>query len=135
MKGLTDRFRQDHEEILRALVDAKKLQLSTPEGFRKLREAMDRLAAHIESEDREFYPGIRSAAGDNVKLRNVLDLFEDDMRDVSVQIRSFMDKFTGGFNTEDCAKEFGELLEMLINRIIREENVLFPEIESLLAGN
>ena len=135
MKELTERLRQEHARILTVLVEARGLNVTTDEGFRKLREAMDTLVAHIKREDREFYPGLRNAAGDNVKLRNVLDLFEDDMRDVSVQIHSFMDKFTGGFGTEDCAKEFGELLEMLINRITREENVLFPEIESILAGN
>lgn len=135
MKELTERLRQEHVEIIQGLDNARELKVTTSEGFRKLIEAMDRLAAHIEREDREFYPRLRNAAGDNVKLRNVLDLFEDEMRGISVHIRSFMDKFTGGFNTGDCAKEFGKLLEMLINRIAKEENVLFPEIESLLADH
>ncbi len=135
MKLLIERLRLEHADILQCLDNARELKVTTSKGFAKLSESMGRLAAHIKNEDREFYPRLRSAAGDNIKLRNMLDLFEDEMRDTSVQIRSFMDKFAGEFSTEVCAKEFGALLEMLINRISKEENVLFPEIESLLADH
>ncbi len=133
MKELTEKLRQDHADILQALDSARELKVTTSEGFRMLKKSMARLAAHIKREDREFYPGLRSAIGDNTKLSNMLDLFEEDMLDVSSRIRAFIDKFSQNCFTEDYAREFETLYIDLKNRIAKEENVLFPEIEKLLA--
>lgn len=131
MKRLTDRFRQDHEDILRALVDAKQKQVSTPDGFIKLREAMDRLLDHVESEDRNFYPVLRRAAGDDTKLHTMLDLFETEMKDVTGKVHAFRERYTDDCSSMDCITEFGTIFMLVRNRMAKEENVLFPEFETL----
>lgn len=94
--------------------------------------AREPLLAHIELEDREFHPLLRKHAESDTKLKRTLSLFAKDMEDVSAYALEFFERCAGDeLSDEDLASECERVATILMARLWREENVLFPEYKKL----
>ncbi len=58
--------------------------------------------------------------------------FSQEMVKITNEIKSFFIKYEGGSHGMEFSKEIGTILARLKHRILREEEVLFPNYERLM---
>ncbi len=129
MTILIEELKNEHSEIVAALNEVKKLGILSKEGQDKLVSVQTSLLAHLEMEDDQLYPALRKEAEHNKDLKNILDLFEMDMEDVSAVVREFFDKYSEEFSGKELPEDFENLITALNKRISNEEESLYEEYE------
>ena len=129
MSELVSKLKEQHEEILKVLDNVKNVGVASKEGQEKLLAAKNGLIEHLRVEDEEFYKVLRKAAESDMSLSQTLEIFAKDMDRISEQALSFFDKYAHGGSGIDFARDFGSLYAILVSRIRKEENVLFPAYE------
>lgn len=138
-RELTERFKQQHRDLLRALDEAYRLRFDTPEGRLKLLEFEPALMAHLNSEDAGLYPELARAAERDSNLAWLLATLKDDLKGIAQAADQFFRKVEGEPGKTVCplelACELGRLVGWLKGRIQREETILFPEFERVRYGN
>ena len=87
--------------------------------------------SHLKKEDAKMYPILREAAKSDGALKRRLDSFASDMDKISLSVTEFFEKYTSAevSSSIEFAMDFGSLSAKLINRIWREENILYKEFE------
>ena len=128
--GYTDKFRTQHDEILRAageITDHLKGQ-ADPAAVRKLLSALaGKVNFHLAMEDQALYPRLLESAEASVKTR--AGKFKDEMGGLGKVFTDYNNKWqvsairadVAGF-TNETRKVFGALAK----RIERENNELYP---------
>ena len=129
MSILIEELKKEHSEIVAALNEVKKLGILSKEGQGKLMSVQTSLLAHLELEDDQLYPALHKEAEHNKNLKNILDLFEMDMENVSTIVREFFDKYSEDFSGKELPEDFENLLAALSKRISNEEDSLYEEYE------
>lgn len=134
MSEMLDRFRREHAEIISTLKQAKELCVSSLPGHEKLMSVRGMLLDHMSAEDDLLYPALRAAAGDSEELKKVIDEFETDATEVSRRAREFFDRYDMECSDIGFIRDFALLMMMLMERIAREEEVLYYEFNRLEAA-
>ncbi|MCP4536742.1 MAG: hemerythrin domain-containing protein [Chloroflexi bacterium] len=127
MLHLITQLKQDHVAISDVFLEIVLLDIDTEEGRQKLLEAQAALLAHLKQEDEEFYPVLWAMTPDNPDLKQKLDAFADDMRNINTKLLEFFDKHAASQHNVDFAVDFRNVYGLLVRRIMREEIELFPE--------
>lgn len=164
MSKLTDELRAEHAEIFELLLKAKVLGIHTEHGQESLLSARNRLLSHLEKEDRELYPALRTAADRDGDLRHNLEFLARDMEKISSVAVHFFRTYTKetlndrkrlarrrfrhfwerwlrkpgrqtlkgrGTFEEIFLKDFERLYHLLLDRIRREEDILYSLFDTL----
>lgn len=134
MSEMLMRFRREHAEIINTLKQAKELCVSSLPGHEKLMSVRGMLLDHLSAEDDLLYPALRAAAGDSEELKKVIDEFEADATEVSLRAREFFDRYDMECSDIGFIRDFALLMMMLMERIAREEEVLYYEFDRLEAA-
>ncbi|MFC1467182.1 hemerythrin domain-containing protein [Verrucomicrobiota bacterium] len=127
MPELIENLKLDHAELSELFRDIAILGVTSEEGQKKLLDAKAALLAHLKKEDDELYPVLWEMAKERDDLKHTLDLFADDMSNVTKTISAFFEKHVGGEHGTDFKEEFIEVYLILTKRINFEESTLFPE--------
>jgi len=89
------------------------------------------LLEHLRKEDEEFYPVLIEAAGQNMKLKEALEVFAKDLDNVSSFVFGFFDRYDKGFLEEGLSRDFETLFMVIRNRMENEEDILYEEYNKL----
>lgn len=127
MTGLIDEVKRENSLIFETLKDIKKLGVRTKEGQAKLLSAKAELLAHLKRVDEEVYPALKRSTEKDEGLKRIMNLFEDDMKEVSSLAKSFFEKYPQGGAGIEFITDFGQLFMALKVRMALEENVIFTE--------
>ncbi len=120
-------FVEEHAGILLALQVIRESGIGSPEGMEALRRLESRLLDHVEREEQEVYAPLRRRATTEPKLRRTLELFADDLEDVTRTVLAFFDRYRGGDPDDELPGRFGEMAATLKARVRMEETVLFQQ--------
>jgi hypothetical protein len=142
MSRLIMQLKVDHMLLKQALKDAADYTKPAAARIRILMQAKRALLGHLERENRELYPALKSAAQTDPDIHDIVDVFATDMEQVAPQVLEFFNKYgnseavaTGFFADVQNVIDFGSELEQLIIllglRIAREETTLYPAYEAI----
>jgi len=132
MGQLIQELRSEHLEIIRLMEAVKLFGPSSSEGKQKLMAAKEKLLAHLRKEDVLLYPTLLKAASRKKRLREVVELFVNDMEGVTSQAMKFFRDYEMGDSNGELKWNFEELVAVLVQRITREDLVLYHEYEKLM---
>lgn len=130
MSKLVTELRSDHERLLQVLNDAK-TKGPTKEGLKLLVASKAALLAHLKKEDTFLYPELYKQAEKNPTLRATIETFASDMDKISKAAIQFFNKWENGGDGLEFAKDIGNLVSSIKNRIHREESLLYPEFDKI----
>ncbi len=123
-------LKEEHSKVLDMLKELK--GLSPEETARRLKEIEKALLAHLEKEDRDFYPVLQRASERDQEIRDTLEVFARDMEKISKDIQLFFERYS---RSEALDIEFmidlGRVITTLEGRIKKEETILFPLYERI----
>ena len=142
MSYLVAELKADHVTLKQILKEAGDLTKSALERVEILSRAKAALLSHLDKENREFYPPLKTVVARNKETAAILAVFAKDMEAIAPQALSFFDRYS---NVKVVAKrikedvqyaiQFGADLEQLITllglRIGREERTLYPHFDSV----
>lgn len=131
MSLLIDELKKDHAVLLDTLNKIKSLGISSADGQAALVSVKTTLLSHLKKEDLQLYPVLKKAANSDKKLTQILEIYANDMENISKFIFEFFDKYSKGGSGLSFAADFGKLFATLSNRIRREEEILYSEYEKL----
>ncbi len=135
MKDLVQSLKAEHVNIVRILTKVRELGIETDEGRRALMAAKNGLLAHLKREDEDLYPALLKAAEDDPILRDALDFFHDDIEGVAKAALKFFEKYEAGDGgadfAADFAADFDRVADVLIQRIQKEESVIYKMFNQL----
>ena len=129
MGEMIENLRGEHRVIIGAIIRARELSLSSVEGRNALMEFRDELMGHLKKEDDIVYNRLRGAAREDAKLMELLNGFEADEASVTREASAFLQKVDTEDNPLALAREFGVFVSLLRDRLMREEDTIFPEYE------
>ncbi|MFA5167635.1 MAG: hemerythrin domain-containing protein [Candidatus Omnitrophota bacterium] len=124
-------WHKEHGQILELLLQVLQLDIFSRAGQMKLQELKRTLEAHLESEDRHFYPILKKAAETDTDLRRKLFLFATDMGKITAEVLAFFRKEENDPMGKDIPAEFRRISDMIKSRVSREESILMKEFEKL----
>lgn len=130
MPNLIEELINEHKIILAILNEVKTLGISSKAGQEKLLSARELLIAHMNKEDKQYYPAFRRAAENRNDLKLMLDYFVEDMEAVGIKAMHFFNKYAQGGDESDFAGEFKLLYMTLKDRIRTEEETLFKKFNT-----
>ena len=129
MLALLEEFKKKHSKIIKILNEAKKLGILTKEGQAKAMFAKATLLEHLEEEDENFYPVLWKEAKQNKKLKELLEVFGENFESTCRCVIVFFDRFDKSDLDESLLNHFETLIQVLRNRMDKEENILYGEYE------
>ena len=127
MTDLISKLKYEHNILIDALENIKKLGINSQEAQNKLLSVKTLLLNHLKKEDTELYIVLRKEAETNYELLKILDLFAKDMEEISKFAFLFFSKYFHGDTTNSFSDDFDKLFTAIEVRIKKEENVLFSE--------
>ncbi len=131
MSTLIEEFKIEHSKIINSLKEVKKYGILTHKGKSKLMSVKSSLHEHLNNEQEKLYPFFYKEAEQDKKLKNLLDLFENDLEAVSKDVTEFFDKYSEGALDTIFIEEFEILFVSLYERLMYEEFLLYDEYEEL----
>ena len=131
MLALLEEFKKEHSKIIKILNEAKKLGILTKEGQAKAIYAKATLLEHLDEEDEKIYPVLWNEAKQNKKLNELLEVFGENFESICRFVLVFFDRFDKNDLDESFFNYFGTLIQVLRNRMDKEENILYGEYEKI----
>lgn len=131
MSTLVSELKSDHQHLVTVLTEIRAKGIVSQEAVALLMKAKGALLAHLKKEDTFLYPELHSAAKNDRNLSSTLDIFAKDMDKISAAVLNFFTKYEKGGEGIEFAKDIGNLMSILANRIQREENALYPEFDKI----
>lgn len=135
MSDFIKELRAEHTEVLRMFDAAHRIGVTTPEGGDALKQAHQKLAAHLAKEDERLYPPLQAAArkSDNVLgLEGIIRTMSSEMAAISGVLNEFMDRFSRDPKNPELEGEFHHIYKLLSERINRENDTVFRFYEKLV---
>lgn len=130
---LIEAFRADHRQILEELDAVVDLSGGLrPDGRERLMRARTMLIGHLEREDREMYPELRTAALADETLSRLLEESDRAMGTVSTFAKRFFGEYQDSLERVGFAAHLASMRDMLERRIEFEEEQLYPALARLL---
>jgi iron-sulfur cluster repair protein YtfE (RIC family) len=130
---LVKELKGDHQQLVAVLTEIRAKGIVSQEAVALLMKAKGALLAHLKKEDTFLYPELRNAAKNDRNLNSTLEIFAKDMDKITQTVMAFFTKYEKGGEGIEFAKEIGNLMSVLANRIQREENALYPEFDKIQA--
>ena len=138
--GLVIRDLNGEHSILLATLEAIRARGALDAETRTLlSRARAALVAHLDKEEREFYPVMRAAAEQSEALRETLRVMGQEMDAIAASALSTIDSWIGGTGGADHAdyasfsESFDAFVSLLTDRIQREERSLYAKYLKLTA--
>ncbi|RME83787.1 MAG: hemerythrin domain-containing protein [Zetaproteobacteria bacterium] len=127
MPALIQRLKGQHAALKQALA-AFQRHPNREDQMKLLAAMKERLLAHLQLEDKELYPFLRAQAERDPELKKMLEMFDEDMRQVSGLVQAFFVRYEGGWDNDyEFLMDLGEVSARLAHRIEVEEKHLYPE--------
>ncbi len=117
----------EHAVLSEALARIEAEGALTDAAKRMLANARSALLAHLEREEREFYPVMRKAAETNESLRSTLASMGVEMQGISARTLDLIDHWIAGKGSDTFATDVRALRDSLGDRIRREEHSLYAK--------
>ena len=89
------------------------------------------LIEHLDEEDEKFYPVLWKEAEQNIKLKEVLQIFAKDLENISRVVFRFFDSYDKGVLDDRLSGDFETLFTVIRYRMENEENILYGEYDKL----
>ena len=131
MSKLIDEFKKEHLLISDTLNKVKNYGIVTKEAQDKLLEVKNELLSHLKKEDEQLYPFLRNKAESDANLKNTLDIFANNMNEISKAAMIFFEKYAKGGSGIEFARDVGKLYATLKERISKEESIIYAKYEEL----
>jgi hemerythrin-like domain-containing protein len=131
MSDLVKTLKDEHTNIHKILVKVGELGIDNDDGHKALMAAKAGILAHLEREDKYLYPTLLNAAEDDSFLRDILDIFYENIESVAKAALGFFDKYEAGTRSDSFAVDFSELVCVLTQRIKKEESVIYKIFDQL----
>ncbi len=96
------------------------------EGRNELSEAKDVFLAHFKEKNKRLYPALKRRSNKNQALKQMVGLFEKEMKDTSNLCSEFFDKYSINGGGIDFFRDFDKLYNAIQARGDKEENDLYP---------
>ncbi len=93
-----------------------------------------RLRAHVEHEERDFYPAMLKAAEANEQLEANLQMMSDEMETIAASTLKFLDTYIEGGVPAEFPGALASVTAMVTERIKREEHFLYSKYIKLIEG-
>src|SRR5690349_9702910 len=94
MSYLIAELKADHVTLKHMLKHAADLTKSALERVQVLTQAKVALLSHLDKENHEFYPSLKSVAGRDRETAAILDVFAKDMEAIAPQALAFFDRYS-----------------------------------------
>jgi hypothetical protein len=131
MSDLVQALKAEHVNIGKILAKTSELGIHSEEGRKALTAAKTALLAHLQREDEHLYPILWNAASDDPILHDALDFFSKDIAGVGEAAIAFFEKHETGTMIDDFAHDLSELMGILVQRIQKEESVIYKMFDQL----
>ena len=131
MLALLEEFKKEHSGIVDTLKKVKEYGILTREGQDKLMSVKPSLIEHLDEEDEKFYPVLWKEAEQNIKLKEVLQIFAKDLENISRVVFRFFDSYDKGVLDDRLSGDFETLFTVIRYRMENEENILYDEYEKI----
>jgi len=132
MTELIRKLVNEHVILDKELAEIAKPGITTQEKHKKILEAKNRIIKHIEHEDRELYTVLNKKAETDSTLKQTLDIFAAEMKEITEKVFTFFAAFENEMGESFLfSREFGKLVGLLKHRIRREEGILYEEYEKI----
>ena len=128
---LIEELKEEHKNLNEKLLTIREHGCNSDKGKKVLFEYKNTLLAHLKKEDKELYPPLVSAAETDSKIKIILEIFADEINIVSKKAINFFDKYSQDYPDKDFNEDASDLIELIKNRINKEENLLFIKYEEL----
>jgi hypothetical protein len=131
MSALIEEFKKDHSKIIKAFKEVEELGVLAIEGQEKLMSVKETLLEHLKEEDEKLYPVLWNEAEKNKKLKEELEVFAKDLKDVSKVVFRFFERYDERVLGASLSSDFESIVMVLRNRMKNEENFLYSEYEKI----
>ena len=121
----------DHAKLLSKLDAIRRRGSVDTEGQGLLLEVRSMLIAHLEKEEKHFYPVMRKEAENNENLRETLQIMGTEMEVISAKALSMIDGWLAGEGLVSFTNNFESFHSLLADRIRREEHSLYSKFIKL----
>lgn len=133
MENLISGLRKNHVWIRHLLFEAQVLGIHTDEGYRKVIAAQNDLIKHFGDEKKELFPVLKQKSHSNKELSLSLKLFEKDFAmGTDLMTAFFSNVKSKKLNDIEMAAELDMFYNFLIDRIWREEEFLYAQLEEMI---
>ena len=136
----TDKYREQHVDLAAMASQIKDLSqiLRSDEDCINIRGELSRLAGkltvHLSMEDQGMYPRLKEHA--DAELKSTAATFAQEMGGISQAFSAYSTKWTGSAIRADMqgfAAETRTVVDVLLQRIQRENTVLYPMVDRAVA--
>ncbi len=133
MENIIETLKKEHLEIQDILQKVQSSSATSKENLKLIYEFSGKLMEHIKKEDEYVYPELERLAKDDVGLRVTLDMFKDEMEQISEALHGFLSKYPDASsidnNKDDFVKDLSRMIILLKNRIMKEEIIIFKQFQ------
>jgi len=127
MPELIAELKRQHATLKSALLELKRTT-NREDQLMLLQSIKEGLLKHLALEDAKLYPFLREQAKDDPELAKMLELFDEDMKEVTGVVQNFFVVYEGGWeNDYEFLMDLAEVTTRLARRIEIEEKHLYPE--------
>ncbi len=135
MSQLIEELKKEHKAIAEILSEVNRLGIGTEEGQDMLMSAKNSFLAHLAKEDEHVYPLLNNAAANDPELKQTLEIYATNMKEVSKAALDFFEKYSKGDSGLEFAKDYGSLYTTLSLRIAKEEAAIYKKFDELNLSN
>lgn len=125
--ALTETLRDQHAQLRTMLEQVRRCGVATAEGCALLQQAQRLVVAHLKLEESKLYPALRA----HPETQQLAHQYADEMEKLTPSVVAFFDTYREG-STDGLgfARNLGQLLGVLNQRMTREEVRLYPAFEA-----
>lgn len=125
--GLIKDLNAEHRALMKALDMIRAEQGLTEKAQLLVDKTRNALLAHLDREEKEFYPVMRKAAETNNQLKDTLKVMGEEMDQIATKAMAAFNNWTAGKGQGRFVTDFNNLYELLEARIKREEHALYAK--------
>ena len=132
--AVVDTLKNQHDQVVQIVeelnvnLDEVKTIDNAIKAKASLEELISILSTHLQIEDDILYPALKKSQ--DQKLKDCATLYSDEMGNIAKELRLYAEKWTTSTSIadrpEDFINETKKLVAILLKRIDRENNELFP---------
>lgn len=128
---LTATLREEHRQLCAGLDQLLQLGIASDEGRALLHETCRFVLTHLEREDSQLYPALRT----HPATRALGCKYADEMAQLRAAVVAFFESYReGSADLPGFRRSLNQLLTVLQQRIQREESALYPAYDGHCAG-
>lgn len=130
MSLLTKILNDEHAALLELFNKFERIDIKSQESRDQFAIIKFYLFEHLKKEDGYLYPELEKLKGGGL----IGNTFSEEMKALSDKARKFFAKYERGPFGLEFSRELGEFIATLKRRIIRENEILLPKYDELVAS-